>query len=340
MELSKAKYEVVYNGKNITTDILPHVTSFTYSDKTHGEADELELVMEDTSEKWANDWFPAKGDIVSAKIIQLGRVLDCGIFTVDQITGSGSKEAGDIVSIKAISAGVNVKLRSKQSYAHENKTLREIANTVAVKHGLKVVGKIEDITIGRITQYDETDLKFLHRLASEYGYYFSIRGAQLVFTDILDIESSDSVFTIKKSDCITWEITDQNAKTYKGVKVRHKSHKKKDPISFDGEDNEDFEPYREDILLLKSRSENKKQAERKGKTALHKHNTAGKEGRVSIPGNIFAVAGINADIIEIGNFSGKYYIETSTHEVNKDGGYITDIGIKKTAKVDPKKFKK
>jgi len=101
MNVPKVLYEVVYNGKNITQDILPHVISFSYSDKSQGEADELEITLEDSEKIWQNEWYPTKGDTVSSKIIDINGTLDCGTFTVDEITGNGSIE-GDTFTIKAL----------------------------------------------------------------------------------------------------------------------------------------------------------------------------------------------------------------------------------------------
>lgn len=49
------------------------------------------------------------------------------------------------------------------------------------KHQLKLVGSIESIKIDRVTQYAETDVGFLRRLTSEYGYAVKVVSDQLVF---------------------------------------------------------------------------------------------------------------------------------------------------------------
>ncbi|WP_139761946.1 contractile injection system protein, VgrG/Pvc8 family, partial [Salmonella enterica] len=65
---------------------------------------------------------------------------------------------------------VNNALRTKSSRGFESTTLAAIAGRIAKKHQLKLVGSIESIKIDRVTQYAETDVGFLRRLASEYGY--------------------------------------------------------------------------------------------------------------------------------------------------------------------------
>lgn len=44
------------------------------------------------------------------------------------------------------------------------------------------MGSIESIRIDRVTQYAETDVGFLRRLASEYGYAVKVVGDQLIFS--------------------------------------------------------------------------------------------------------------------------------------------------------------
>src|SRR6266542_1094174 len=116
MVLPKATYEIIYNSTNITAAILPCVISFSYTDKAKSEADEIELTLEDSDKLWQNEWYPTKGDTITAKIFLLGQVLNCGIFTVDEIAGTGSRDAGDTISIKGIAAGINKKIRTKTSF--------------------------------------------------------------------------------------------------------------------------------------------------------------------------------------------------------------------------------
>lgn len=336
---SKPTYEIVYNGKNITTDILPYVLSFTYTDKSSGESDELEIVVEDSSGLWRNEWYPLKGDFITAKISNMGITLECGKFNVDEMSATGGS-GGDTVSIKALAAGINKKIRTKNSYAHENKTLREIANTIAAKNGLKVSGKIDNISIERITQHRETDLKFLHKLAGEYGYTFSVRDTTLVFTKISELENKKAAFVLTNKEIISWSITDKTAHTFQAAKVSYHNPKQKEVIDFEHkEDAAAFKNAKSDTLVLNVQAENKQQAEIKAKAALYKVNSLQQEGSVEIPGNVLALAGNNCELIGLGVFSGLYYIQSSTHSISQDGGYSTSLEIKRVGLIEKNKEK-
>lgn len=337
MNVPKASYEIMYNGKNITGNIVPYILSLVYTDKTKGEADEIELTVEDSDGLWSGNWYPQKGDTISAKIFYLGNTLNCGVFTVDELTGEGSSE-GNTVTIKGLAAGINKTLRTKRSYAHENKTLREIVNTIASKHGFKIVGTIRDVRIARETQYYETDLSFLNRLATDYGYHFSIQDQSLVFVETFEIENKESAFSILKKEIINWNITDKTAKTYKNVHIAYHNPRNKSKISVtETEDSPANDTVKTDTLFLKKRVENKQQAELKSKAALHRANSQQQSGNVEISGNVLAVAGNNCTVEGIGWFSGKYQIETSTHSVTSDGGYTTSLEIKRTGLISKEK---
>lgn len=333
------KYEVVYNGKNITGDILPYLISFNYVDKTQGEADELELTLEDSEKLWQNEWFPVKGDTISAKIIDQENVLNCGVFTVDEITGDGSSE-GDTFKIKGIAAGINKKVRTKKSYAHESKSLREIANTVAAKHGFTVEGVIKEVRIDRVTQYRETDLNFLKRISFEYGYTFSIRDTKLIFTNVFDLEKRNAALVIHRSEISSYSINDKTSGTFKDAKVSYHNPKQKKVVSFETKETEEaYQGAKPDTLHLKVKAENQQQAELKSRVALYRANSLQQEGTIEMPGNVLAIAGNNCEVQGIGVFSGLYFIDTSTHNVDKEGGYKTGINIKRVGLVDKSKQK-
>lgn len=339
MNVPKTKYEIVYNGKNITGDILPFVLSFVYSDKSAGEADELELVLEDKLDLWKNEWFPTKGDTLSAKIIDVNGTLDCGVFTIDELSGEGSTD-GDRFTIKALAAGINKKLRSKNSHAHENKNLREIATHIAAKHGLSVSGTIQDVRISRVTQYRETDLAFLKRLSFEYGYTFNIRDKQLIFTSVFELETKASALEIHRNEITGWNVSDKTAQTYSRAKIAYHNPKQKKVISHEQAETTDaFKTAKVDTLELKVKADNQQQAQLKTKVALYRANSLQQEGSIEMPGNIYAVAGNNITLVGLGVFSGLYYLETSSHNVDRDGGYVTTLNIKRVGMVDKAKQK-
>lgn len=337
MNLLPATYKVLYNNKNITRDITDHLISLTYNDKVAGESDELTLSIEDSDLLWQNDWYPTKGARLEAWIQQDGLELSCGAFSIDEIELTMDRGGGDVVNISALAAFITKKMRTKGSSAHSKKSLREICNTIAAKHGLTVQGKIENIVIGRVTQYQETDLGFLHRIASDYGYTFSVRDNKMIFTSVYDLESHKHILTIDKSEITAHSIKDKTVGTYKKATVKH--HNPKTNKTIDASYDKEYIDEIEDEYDIKIRVENKQQAEVKSKAALHKKNSLEKTGNIAMAGNVLMVAGINFELTGMGALSGIQHIISSSHTIDRGGGYVCTAEIKAVGKVDKSKWK-
>lgn len=336
MNLTAATYKILYNNKNITADISQHLVSLSYTDKVTGEADEFEMQLEDADALWQNDWMPEKGATINAEIEDDGITLSCGDFAIDEPAFSFNRSGGDVIAIKCIAAAFTQTLRTKRHTAHENKTLREIAKTVADRHGFTLTGDIPNIPVGRISQSNEHDLEFLMRLANTYGLIFSIRGKQMVFTDITNLEKTGSVLTLKKSDCESISITDKSAQTFKNSTVKYHNPDDKNMVDYETADDANESA---DTLSIYTKAENKQQAERIATTNLYRANSFQKEGNITVSGNPLLVSGVNFSLIGCGKLSGIYHILESNHSITRGESYVTSISIKQVGAVDSSFYK-
>lgn len=330
MNVQAPKFTVFYNNKNITNDISNGMISLTYNDKTEGESDEIEIQVEDVDLRWQNSWYPEKG----AKLTVYIEDLKCGVFEIDEISLSGPP---DQVSIKGMATGVVNSLRTKKSDAHESKTLKQIAEKVAQKNNLTIQGEIPEITFNRITQNKETDLAFLKRISQEYGVLFSVRDSVITFTSIYGIEKRNVSFTVDKSEISSYEIIDKSDGTAQNASVKSKSAKKNEAVTADL----DFEKYKKeqgysgespvtkDNAVTHSKAENKQQAEAKAKAIMHLSASNQMEGSIGMQGTTLAIAGNNFQLTGIGKLSGKYHIKSSSHKIDRSGGYTVGLEIKR-----------
>ena len=87
-----------------------------------------------------------------------------------------------------------------------------------------------------------------------------------------------------------------------------------------------------DILIVNGRAENEGQAQAKAKGALKEKNKDKITGTITVPGNVKLVAGVNINLTGIGDFSGKWHVESSQHDAGKDGGYSTNANLRKVEK--------
>lgn len=329
----KSKFKVVYDGKDITQDITANVTGLTYSDNSEKEADDIEISIEDVEAFWRNSWYPTKGSKISLSIGYDTDTLlvDCGTFEIDEITISGPP---DVISIKAIAAGFKGGIRTKKSKSFENQTLKQIAQYVANQNGLTLVGKIANVNFTRVTQNRESDVSFLARVALEYGYLFSIRDKQMIFTSMTEIENGQPVLSIDRSQLSRYSIKDKTSETYQAANVSYHNpgDGKIKGATVQTLSNKDDVTYKQiasnDTLAVRTKAETPAQADAKASAALHYKNSNQREGTLSMEGSPLMLAGNNFMLTGLGELSGKYYIKKSTHRIEKGGGYTTTIDIK------------
>jgi phage protein D len=336
------KFKIKYEGKDITADLTPYLLHVEYEDKEQGESDELTITLEDTDALWRNEWFPTKGDKLDLDFGYDDFLVDAGTFTVDTIEFSGPP---DTVVIKGVASWITSAMRTKVSKAYEGQTLKQIAEQVAAKHGLKVLGNILTLRIARSTQNRETDLGYLKRLAGEFGYHFSIKGDKLVFESIFDIDKGKPVVALSRQNLSRYQLTDTALHTYKQAKVSYHDPKTRGVIfgTVDDVQNGAGQEFKdetaEDVLEIRTKAEDKAQAELKAKAALYGAKSKQVAGNITVEGNPILVAGNNFELTNMGAMSGKYHIVKSRHRIDRSGGYVTELEVKRVGYVDKSKQK-
>lgn len=335
MKVTEPIFTVTYNGKNITEEISKYMMSITYNDKTAGESDDIDIQLEDVDEKWKNSWYPEKG----ANLVVTMGSIKCGTFQIDEIELSGPPS---VVNIKGAATGVKNSLRTKKSDAHENKTLKEIAEKVASKNSLTISGEVPEITINRVTQNKETDLAFLKRVSGEYGIVFSVRGTVITFMSVYALEGRKSSTSIDVSELTNYSIKDKtdapkssksvhaNAKENSKIEVNQEFNDWKGSQNYSAPDTQS-----QDQSTTYSKTENKKQAEAKAKAVMHLGATNQFTGYLEMERNDLMIAGNNFDLTGLGVLSGKYNIVSSSHKIDRSGGGTTSVEVKRL-KTPPK----
>lgn len=324
--------QIIVNGKNVTADVTPYLSRLTYTDNVEAESDDITLSFEDTGGHWQNGWYPQQGDTLTVTIGTPGNPLKCGIFEIDEVE---LEMPPDTVTIKSIAAAITKALRTKNSKAFEKQSLKSIAQYFATKHGLKLTGdtsELQKIEIERKTQDRQTDLAFLAGLAKEYGIVFSVRVGQLVFIDIDALEKQAPVMTIPKNEISKARFSDKTSQIYGGAAVTTRnmksnkvSHWKITPSEQEGGKG----TLSNDIWQGNTTAENDTQAQAKAKGGLKAKNKDKITGTITVPGNVKLVAGVNIELPDIGQFSGKWHVVSSAHSIDNSGGYVTDASIRK-----------
>jgi hypothetical protein len=210
---------ITYEDKDVSDDIAPMVKSVTYTDHVHGKSDEIGLTLTDDQALWRGSWYPSKGDRIDLKIgYDNEPLLPCGRFEVDTVDLDG---VPDVVTVRGLAAGITAPLRTKLSRGFEEVSVRDIALQIAAEHGLQLVGEPPTRTLRRVSQASETSLGFLKRLAEEYDCAFSVRGEQLVFFRLLDLEQAAAVTTLRRTELSGYRFSDGTQGTYVACEVSY-----------------------------------------------------------------------------------------------------------------------
>ena len=320
-KVRKPQWVLVYEGKDITARISPYVLSASYTDHLSGEADEIDIVIENRDGKWLDGWLPQRGDRLALRFGYEGEALvEAGEFEVDEVEYNGPP---DTVAIKGLAVGVKPSLRTRRSAAYERQTLKKIAADIAGRHGLTMRGAIPAITLARSTQQQETDLGYLKRLADTFNLVFTVKGNDLVWHDQDALDKAASVVTIRRQGLQgRYTLRTSSAAVYKACRVTYFSLQLKREITHTfkaegiGTGN---------TLRLVQRAENKGQAQRMALAALRRANGRQVEGSLELLGDGRLRAGRNVELLGWGGLDGQYQIVKATHRVERGAGYSTSV---------------
>ena len=75
MEARRISAIIKYNNKDISVDISKYLKSISYTDNLSGEADDLQITLEDRDGLWQSTWMPEKGALLDVILQQnIGKI--------------------------------------------------------------------------------------------------------------------------------------------------------------------------------------------------------------------------------------------------------------------------
>lgn len=332
---------VTYNGKDISADLQQYLKSVSYTDNMSGEADDLQLTLEDRQGLWQASWMPEKGATldVSVKVIDAGteQVVRFGLFEIDEITSSGMPSE---VCIKAVSVPDNNNLRGvERTRSWEKAELKSIANDIAGGAGLELLYDAKDYnpTIDRAEQSEQSDLSFLYKLCADHGLALKICNNQLVIFDEVDYEAADAVAQLLKPGNIAadgaktikylkrYSLSSKVRDVYKACHVKYQEGKDKQKIeaTFTAPDKTDGK-----TLEVNEQVSSIADAERLAKKRLREKNSTEISGSFDIIGCPELAAAAVIQLSGFGVFDGKYILTQVRHEIGS-GGYTTGVDMRR-----------
>ncbi len=171
---------------DITPTVRPRLLSLQLTEKRGGEADQLELMLDDTDGRLA---LPRKGQVVTLRLgwlqgngVVVG-LVDKGAFTVDEVEW---QQVPATVRITARSADLTASFRVRRERSHRGTTLGAIARRVASAHGYepRIAPELADIAVPVLAQHGQSDMALLRRLGREHDAVATVKNRRLILSPI------------------------------------------------------------------------------------------------------------------------------------------------------------
>ncbi|HWR07746.1 contractile injection system protein, VgrG/Pvc8 family [Sporomusa sp.] len=331
MQARRARLKLLYDNKDISTDLAPYLLSFSYSDHASGKADDLQISLEDREGLWLGDWLPDKGATLKATLVtehwtEQGKIeeLPLGTFEIDAIDGKSSPST---VTIKALSVPESASLRGEEkTRSWEKVKLSTIARDIATNAGLTLFYDTDDDPEeDRVEQTEQSDLAFLQKICEDAGLSLKVSDQQIVIFDEEKYEAMEPVLTIKRGQ--SW-ILDHSFSTttrdvYSACKVEYHDPKGKTSISYTYW--APNKPATGKTLVINQRVSSIAKAEKLAKKKLRKQNRGETKMSFSLLGDIRLLAARTVLVEGYGKFDGKYFIEEAEHA---GAGYTVKIDLR------------
>ena len=171
-------FNIVIEGKDVTTTLDKRLMSVTLTDNRGFEADQLDLELDDADGQIV---LPRRGAVIQFALGWEGQPLfPKGAFTVDEIEHSG---APDRLTIRARSADFRATLNIRREKSWHQTTVGDVIREIATRHNLKMaLGQdLSGLSLDHLDQTNESDASFLMKLARQYGAIASVKSGNLLF---------------------------------------------------------------------------------------------------------------------------------------------------------------
>lgn len=174
---------VILGGQDLTSKIAPHLVELTLTEKRGGEADQLDLVIDDVDGRFAIPRAGVALDLAlgwkSGSDVVPGLIAK-GTFTVDEIEHSGPP---DRITVRARAADFTAAIAGRRERSWHDTTLGQILRDIAGGNGLvpRISAAKAAIPITSLVQSRESDIALLRRLGREHDAIAAVKRGALLF---------------------------------------------------------------------------------------------------------------------------------------------------------------
>ena len=344
MEARRILTIIKYNNKDISADISKYLKSISYTDNLSGEADDLQITLEDKAGLWQSTWMPEKGALLDVMLQQkywqtlsaLPQSLRLGLFEIDEITSSGYPSE---VQIKAVSVPDNNTLRgTERSRSWEKAKLQVIANDIASSAGMSLFWDTEENPVlDRAEQTEQSDLSFLYAICKDKGLALKISDKKIIIFDEAKYEAEKAKITIVKPGTVYkkesgmkylfvgtgYSLRTKIRDIYAACRVSYQQGSSKSNI----EATYTAAGKKGKTLQVNEQVESVAEALDLAKKRLREKNKDEVTGSLNMLGNFVLLSGVTVNLLGFGAFDDKYLITRASHDIGS--GYTTNIDVRR-----------
>lgn len=327
-------FRLIYQGRDVTSDFATWPTSITYTDNVDGESDEATVTVHNAGGEWLGPWAPEAGDKFQLFIGYRDLLVPAGTFTVDESSAQGDS-SGDKVDFKGLAAPKTEALRTPRHKDYEDTSLSGIVSEIAGRHGFEVRGPVQDLPFRRLTQNGLSDTQFLMKLARDYGHFFTIKGAEVLFAGRDALRAQPAARVIDRladlgNTLKSYNLRDADHEAAKSAEVKYLHPRRKELVGAESSAaDKGLKTASGDVIKLDVRVEDEAQAERIADSRLDSKNAKKMTGSMTLVGDPLLVAGSTVRLVNFGRFNGVWLVKPSRHTMQR-GGYETEITIEKS----------
>ena len=344
MEARRISAIIKYNNKDISVDISKYLKIISYTDNLSGEADDLQITLEDKAGLWQSTWIPEKGALLDVMLQQkywqtlsaLPQSLRLGLFEIDEITSSGYPSE---VQIKAVSVPDNNTLRgTERSRSWEKAKLQVIANDIASAAGMSLFWDTEENPVlDRAEQTEQSDLSFLYAICKDKGLALKISDKKIIIFDEAKYEAEKAKITIVKPGTVYkkesgmkylfvgtgYSLRTKIRDIYAACRVSYQQGSSKSNI----EATYTAAGKKGKTLQVNEQVESVAEALNLAKKRLREKNKDEVTGSLNMLGNFVLLSGVTVNLLGFGAFDDKYLITRASHDIGS--GYTTNIDVRR-----------
>lgn len=180
--MARAGYQLTVDGRDVSAAVGVRLVSLNLSERRAGEADTLQVRLQDTDGRLA---IPAEKAVITLALGWLSGpgpigLVGKGRFILDEVEHEGPP---DMLSIKARSADFTADLTTVRDRAWRDTTLAQILADIAARNGLapRIDQALGAVAMAHLEQSRESDAALLARLGRRFDAVATVKAGALVF---------------------------------------------------------------------------------------------------------------------------------------------------------------